>query len=74
MPLKSPIAMCRSLWQTPEAEILTTTCPGPGDGSSSSSRTIGLRGPCILAALKLVEQVLMGPKLGLRRHSLSVVV
>ena len=33
----SPLMTCRSLWHTPQAATRTSTSPGPGRGSRSSS-------------------------------------
>jgi hypothetical protein len=38
---QSPLAACRSVWQTPQAAIVTSTWPGPGSGIGTSSMTRG---------------------------------
>ncbi|MNL52488.1 hypothetical protein D3C87_1756700 [compost metagenome] len=39
---QSPLAACRSVWQTPVASYLISTWPGPGSGIGTSSITSGL--------------------------------
>jgi hypothetical protein len=38
---QSPFAACMSVWHSPEASILTSTCPSPGSGTGRSSMTSG---------------------------------
>src|SRR6516225_262111 len=47
---QSPSAACKSVWQTPQASILTSTSWAPGRGTSTSSITSGLLNPCTTAA------------------------
>ena len=47
---QSPSAACRSVWQTPQASILTKTSPGPGCGTGTSSITSGLPNRLTIAA------------------------
>src|SRR2546425_150163 len=39
---QSPCAACRSVWQTPQASIFTSTWPGSGLGTGTSSMVSGL--------------------------------
>src|SRR5262249_9590975 len=47
---QSPSAACKSVWQTPQASILTSTSWAPGRGTSTSSIASGLPNPCTTAA------------------------
>src|SRR5271156_3310862 len=47
---QSPFAACRSVWQTPQASVLTRICPGPGVGISRSCSDSGLPNCSTIAA------------------------
>src|SRR5215468_4206552 len=49
----SPIARCRSEWQTPHAATLINTSPEPGAGVGISSTRNGSANECKIAALKI---------------------
>src|SRR5262249_34937088 len=49
----SPIARCRSEWQTPQAATLIRTSPGPGVGVGVSSICKGAAKECRIAAFKV---------------------
>src|SRR5262245_2706234 len=54
----SPIAKCRSEWQTPHAATLINTSPGPGVGVGISSIRKGSANECKTAAFKLFPLLL----------------
>lgn len=47
---QSPSAACRSVWQTPQASILTSTSWAPGRGTATSSIVSGSPNACTTAA------------------------
>src|SRR5262245_42473419 len=52
----SPIARCKSDWQTPQATTFINTSPGPGDGVGISSMRNGSANECKTAAFKISPQ------------------
>src|SRR5262249_17666889 len=56
----SPIARCKSEWQTPQAATLINTSPGPGDGVGISSISNGSANECKTAAFKMSPREIVG--------------
>ena len=54
---QSPSAACRSVWQTPDAWILTWISPGPGSGTGTSSIVSGLPNSRTTAAFMVFAMV-----------------
>src|SRR5215813_14272453 len=56
----SPIARCKSEWQTPQAATLINTSPGPGSGVGISSIRKGSANECKTAAFKISPPKIVG--------------
>ena len=55
---QSPLAACRSVWQTPQASVLTRIWPGPGVGMSHSWISSGfLNAVTTAACIFLVDMI-----------------
>src|SRR5262245_34026481 len=57
----SPIAKCKSEWQTPQAATLINTSPAPGDGVVISSIRNGSANECKTAAFKISPLFVRSP-------------